>query len=163
MNDNKMKERRVFLAKVGMGLMGVTAILAGIPILGAFFSPFLKKKPRRWEAVGSINSFEIGKTVEVSLEDPSPLVWAGVVAKTGAWLRRDGESDFIAFSINCTHLGCPVRWLPHADLFMCPCHGGVYYKDGTVAGGPPPRPLFRYPVRVREKQVEVLTSEIPIA
>jgi menaquinol-cytochrome c reductase iron-sulfur subunit len=25
----------------------------------------------------------------------------------------------VAFSINCTHLGCPVRWLPDANLFMC--------------------------------------------
>ena len=38
---------------------------------------------------------------------------------------------------------------PDAELFLCPCHGGVYYADGTVAGGPPPQPLFRYGVRDR--------------
>ena len=55
-----------------------------------------------------------------------------------------------------------MRWVPDAELFMCPCHGGVYYKDGKVAAGPPPRPLSRYPVRVRAGNVEVRTMPIPI-
>ena len=46
---------------------------------------------------------------------------------------------------------------------MCPCHGGVYYKDGTVAAGPPPRPLTKYPVRVNGGRVEILTTPTPIA
>jgi menaquinol-cytochrome c reductase iron-sulfur subunit len=45
---------------------------------------------------------------------------------------------------------------------MCPCHGGVYYKDGTVAAGPPPLPLPRYPVRVVNGDVQIQTSPIPI-
>jgi quinol---cytochrome c reductase iron-sulfur subunit, bacillus type len=47
-------------------------------------------------------------------------------------------------------------------LFMCPCHGGVYYADGNVAAGPPPRGLFNYPVRVHDGQVEILASAVPI-
>ena len=46
------------------------------------------------------------------------------------------DDEFVAFSVNCAHLGCPVRWLREAHLFMCPCHGGVYYEDGRVAAGP---------------------------
>ncbi len=56
-----------------------------------------------------------------------------------------------------------MRWLKHADLFMCPCHGGVYYNDGRVASGPPPKALNRYPVRVRDGVVEIQTSPVPIA
>jgi menaquinol-cytochrome c reductase iron-sulfur subunit len=55
-----------------------------------------------------------------------------------------------------------VRWLADADLFMCPCHGGVYYSDGTVAAGPPPKPLIRYEVRMVNGQVEIKTMAIPI-
>jgi len=47
-------------------------------------------------------------------------------------------------------------------LFMCPCHGGVYYNDGTVAAGPPPKPLIRYDVRTLNGQVEIKTMAIPI-
>jgi menaquinol-cytochrome c reductase iron-sulfur subunit len=112
--------------------------------------------------VGSVGDFEIGKTVSVSFEDPSPLPWAGVTARAGAWLRRESEDGFIAFSVNCTHLGCPVRWLPEANLFMCPCHGGVYYKDGSVAAGPPPRPLFRYDVQVVDGRVRINAAPLPI-
>ena len=81
-------------------------------------------------------------TVKVDFPDSSPLPWAGVVARTAAWLRREPDGTFVAFTVNCTHLGCPVRWLPDAGLFMCPCHGGVYYANGDRASGPPPRGLY---------------------
>jgi len=87
---------------------------------------------------------------------------AGVTAKAGAWLRREAAEKFTAFSVHCTHLGCPVRWIPGANLFMCPCHGGVYYRDGTVAAGPPPRPLFRYDVRLVRGRVQIRASAVPI-
>src|SRR5260221_422665 len=83
----------------------------------------------------------------IVFSDPAPLTWTGVAANTAAWLRRDGQTDFVAFSVYCSHLGCPVDWLSDANLFLCPCHGGVYYKDGSVAAGPPPQPLTKYPVR----------------
>lgn len=38
---------------------------------------------------------------------------------------------------------------------MWPCHGGVYYKNGDVAAGPPPQPLQQFPVRVQQGQVQV--------
>ncbi len=79
----------------------------------------------------------------------------GVSAHRSAWVRRLSEDEFTAFAINCTHLGCPVRWKNDAQLFLCPCHGGVYYKDGEVAGGPPPHPLHRYPVRLANGDVQL--------
>lgn len=154
--------RRQFLAGLSVVLGAVGATLTGIPIIGFLVSPLLQQTPQAWRAVGALKDFEIGKTVAVSFVDASPLPWAGVTAKTSAWLRRDGEQEFTAFAINCTHLGCPVRWLSEANLFMCPCHGGVYYQDGAVAAGPPPKPLARYQVRVQNGQVEIRTGATPI-
>jgi len=91
------------------------------------------------------------------------LPWAGITAKSAVWLRRESETSFIAFSANCTHLGCPVRWMEGAELFLCPCHGGVYYKDGNVAAGPPPRPLFRYDVRIKNGEVKINSVVVPIS
>jgi menaquinol-cytochrome c reductase iron-sulfur subunit len=139
-----------------------SAVAFAVPMIGFILGPLIRRVPSAWRSVGQADSFAIGKTVVVRYDDSSELPWAGVTARTAAWLRRESADEFIAFSINCTHLGCPVRWLPEADLFMCPCHGGVYYKNGEVAAGPPPRPLTRYPVRVRNGEVEILTQPIPI-
>ena len=154
--------RRQFLAKLSITLSSIAAALVGIPVIGSILAPIFQKKPEAWRAVGSVDSFKIGDTVKVAFVDASPLPWAGITAESAAWVRRVSEEKFIAFSVNCAHLGCPVRWIPGAKLFMCPCHGGVYYEDGSVASGPPPRGLYQYPVRVNNGQVEILASPIPI-
>ncbi|HTC19689.1 MAG TPA: Rieske (2Fe-2S) protein, partial [bacterium] len=127
-------------------------------LVGFVFKPLFKALPPVWRPVGTVDSFLVGETVAVTFLQASPLPWAGVTAKTAAWLRRESAGSFTAFSVSCTHLGCPVRWRPDAQLFMCPCHGGVYYKDGEVAAGPPPKPLPRYATRVMDGQVEILVS-----
>ncbi len=133
-----------------------------VPVVGALFSPLLRKTPRDWRVVGSIDDFEIGKTVLVKYKNALPLAWSGLSSETASWLQRKSEKEFVAFAINCTHLGCPVRWVDDAELFLCPCHGGVYNKDGSYAAGPPPHGLNKYPVRVKNNNVEILTSPVPI-
>ena len=156
-------KRRGFLERLSIFLGGVCAAILGIPVVGFIVAPLFRKSPERWRSVGRVTDFAIGKTVNVTFLDPSPLPWAGITAKTAAWLRCESENEFVAFSVNCTHLGCPVRWLSETGLFMCPCHGGVYYAGGNVASGPPPRPLFQYAVRVENGEVFLKTQPIPIA
>ena len=162
-DDAPTLARRRFLSRVSFALSTLAAAVVGVPVIGFLVSPLTRKPPRAWRIVGAVDQFKVGDTVSVSFDDASPLPWSGVTARTAAWLRRDDESRFTAFSVNCTHLGCPVRWFKAPKLFLCPCHGGVYNADGTVAAGPPPKPLGRYPVRVRSGQVEILTSPIPFA
>ncbi|MGH9586486.1 MAG: ubiquinol-cytochrome c reductase iron-sulfur subunit [Acidobacteriaceae bacterium] len=152
--------RRKFLGRLSVTLGSIGAALVAVP--SAAFLLGLRKSPRIWRTVGTLDDFKIGSTVNVAFEDPSPLPWAGVTAQTTAWLRRVDDKEFIAFSTICTHLGCPVRWLATADLFMCPCHGGVFYANGQVASGPPPKPLNRYPVRVNKNNVQILTMPVSI-
>ena len=154
--------RRHFLMKIGLGLGGLAATAVAIPVIGALFAPLLQQKRQVWRTVGAIDDFKIGSTSLVTFLNTDPVPYAGVTAKTAAWLRRNSEKDFTAFSVNCTHLGCPVRWEPEAQLFMCPCHGGVYYKDGSVAAGPPPKQLTQYAVRVYNGSVQVKTAPLPI-
>jgi menaquinol-cytochrome c reductase iron-sulfur subunit len=154
--------RRKMLARLSIGLGTIGAALIGLPVAGFLLAPLFETVSRKWQSVGSAGQFESGTTVEVKFEDASSVAWAGVTAQTAAWLRREPSGRFTALAVNCTHLGCPVRWLNDAELFMCPCHGGVYYKDGTVAAGPPPRPLTQYPVRVRDGEVEIMTTPTPI-
>ncbi len=154
--------RRRFLSMIGIAAGVVGAVAVGIPVVGFILGPLFKRPAPEWRQVGAVNSFKVGTTTAVDYLDPSPLPWAGVTARSAAWLRRTSETEFIAFSVNCTHLGCPVRWLADAELFLCPCHGGVYNKDGLPVAGPPPLPLAHYPVRIHNDQVEIETSPIPI-
>jgi len=155
-------ERKEFVVKLSLGLAALAAAVASIPVFSAFFAPIIETPSQKWRRVGSLDDFKVGTTNQVTFENADPKSWAGVTARSAAWLRRDAENKFTAFSVNCTHLGCPVRWENDAELFMCPCHGGVYYKDGSVASGPPPKPLVQYPVRINNGQVEILTSPMPI-
>jgi len=154
--------RRRVLARLCYAVGGCSAAAIGGPMVGFVLGPLFRETRNSWRAVGKVADFAVGQTVSVTFIDSSPLKWAGITAKTAAWLRGVSDTEFIAFSVNCAHLGCPVRWLPDAHLFMCPCHGGVYYADGTVAAGPPPHPLSRYPVRVAGESVEILAEAIPI-
>ncbi len=164
-NDNSSladRGRRSFLTWLSLGAGSLVAVAAGLPVIGYILAPVSRKSPHDWVTVGQVDRFEVGDTVLVSFENPAAMPWAGVTARTGAWLRRVGEKEFIAFVLNCSHLGCPVRWEPESKLFMCPCHGGVYYEDGTVAAGPPPMPLKRFKVRVRDGRVELDSRPVPI-
>lgn len=160
--DAAAEPRRRFIERLSIALGALAAAVVAIPSGLFLLLPVFKRAPQEWRTVGPLSSFEPGTTVRVSFDDPAPLPWAGVTARTAAWLRHEPNGAFTAFAINCTHLGCPVRWLDKAELFLCPCHGGVYYADGTVAAGPPPFPLHRYDTRVRDGMVEILTSALPI-
>src|SRR3954447_10689421 len=155
------QSRRTFLTRMTIAMGGIGAALLGGPLVGFLIAPLFRKPPETWRSVGSVDQFKVGETVEVTFEDASPLPWSGVTARSAAWLRRNSESSFTVFSVQCTHLGCPVSWLSGAKLFMCPCHGGVYYPDGRVAAGPPPASLPEYPVRINNGQVELEVSAIP--
>ncbi len=153
--------RRAFLGRISLALSGLAAAVVSVPIIAYLLSPLLHPAPEEWRDLGLVQNFQIGETVEVAFDEPSSLPWAGQTARTAVWLRRTGDRDFVAYTLNCTHLGCPVNWRAGADLFLCPCHGGVYYADGTVAGGPPPRALGRYNVRIAEgERVQVLTQSL---
>ena len=71
-------------------------------------------------------------------------------------LVRLGEREFAAYSQSCTHLMCPVNYQHEKRQFYCPCHKGFFSaEDGRVLAGPPPRPLPRYPVEIREGEIWV--------
>ncbi len=152
--------RRALLNRASLALSGLAAAVVSFPIIAYLLSPLLQPPPEEWKDLGPVDDFQIGETVEVAFDEPSSLPWAGQTSRTAVWLRRTGDRDFTAFGLNCTHLGCPVNWRPGADLFLCPCHGGVYYADGRVAGGPPPRPLVRFRTRIVDQTVQVLTKPL---
>jgi menaquinol-cytochrome c reductase iron-sulfur subunit len=159
-------DRRRFLSRVTLALSGGIAVLVGAPILGFLLAPLFANEPDTYVPVADLKDLTTGDTTLVNASDPSPLPWAGQTAASALWVRRladRGASAFQVFNVNCTHLGCPVDWRADAKLFVCPCHGGVYYADGTVAGGPPPRPLFERAWKVENGKLLVKTQRLQTA
>jgi nitrite reductase/ring-hydroxylating ferredoxin subunit len=59
-------------------------------------------------------------------------------------LLRLAENTLVAFSQNCTHLGCAVTPEWEQKRLYCPCHVGCFALDtGRPLAGPPRRPLPR--------------------
>ena len=140
--------RRDFLLAFGVGLNAVAGAMVGIPILGYVLSTFAKKYELKPITLGPISNFPEGTTRLATYKNPYNRKWDGDMDEIPCWVRRIKGADFQVFAINCTHLGCPVRWFAESKFFMCPCHGGAYYEDGSHAAGPPPRGLYTYEYKV---------------
>jgi len=139
----------------------MAAIGATIPFVAYFLRPARREAPV-WRDVGALDEFPVGEMRKVVYPDPDPDPWEGVAVRNAAWVRREDEDTFVAFSIYCTHTGCPVNWVTDAEMFLCPCHGGIFDREGHVTAGPPPRPLDRTPVRIRDGRVQVRTVPVPL-
>jgi len=158
----KRPSRRAFLFKLGAGLNVVAASLMGIPIIGFVLSSFRSKGVgESWIGLGALDSFPEGQTRLATYRNPSTRPWDGQTADIPCWVRRIDGEKFQVFAINCTHLGCPVRWFQESHLFMCPCHGGAFYEDGSHASGPPPRGLYEYQYKVERGQLLVRGGILP--
>jgi menaquinol-cytochrome c reductase iron-sulfur subunit len=153
--------RRRFLLMLGLVLDIIVAGLVAVPVLGYLLGPIRRRAAQAWIPLGLLERFPEGETRLATYENPFRVAWDGPTATLACWVRRIEGEQFQVFAINCTHLGCPVRWFAPSRLFMCPCHGGAYYEDGSRASGPPPRGLFEYDYRVRNGQLWVQGGQLP--
>jgi len=160
-------ERRPFLRWITYVIGALAAALGGLPILAYFIRT--KQSPIQWVDLGAVGSFPINETRLVTFENPIRVPWDGDVAQTGVYVRNRGaatdgvasEDQFLILAMNCAHLGCGVEWFPESGLFLCPCHGGVYYENGEHASGPPPRGLFQCVWRITDGNVQIQAPHFP--
>jgi nitrite reductase/ring-hydroxylating ferredoxin subunit len=154
--------RRTALMKFGILLNSAIAAVFAIPVLGYLLSAVVRRRDyTEWITLGALSQFPPGQTRLVSFKNPLNRPWDGETAEIPCWVRSIDGQNFQVFAINCAHLGCPVRWFPQSQLFMCPCHGGVYYADGSRAAGPPERGLFQYTNRIENSQLMIKAGELP--
>jgi Rieske Fe-S protein len=155
--------RRAFLFKLSLLANGAVGAVLAVPILGYLFGPATKKGSsyNSWIALGPVSDFPEGETRLVNYRNPVMTEWDGETGDVPCWVRRVSGNTFQVFAINCAHLGCPVRWFAQSKLFLCPCHGGAYYADGTRASGPPERGLFEYEHKVIEGKLMISAGKMP--
>ena len=183
--------RRTFFRWLTYGLGAVAAAVVGIPfvgyLLGARKAPvewyplgpvedFPENQTRRvtfsnpicqpWDGMVANTAVYVryeGQVGQVA-DLPSEVRQVGNLPHAGQNKTADEALGykFLVLAANCAHLGCPVEWFQESGLFMCPCHGGVYFGNGERASGPPPRGLFRCVYRVRRvRELDVLEIRAP--
>jgi nitrite reductase/ring-hydroxylating ferredoxin subunit len=154
--------RRWLLLKAGIALNGLVGLALAVPVVRYLLAPVRKDDSyKSWISLGAADSFPMGETRLVSFKTPWTRPWDGETDNVAAYVRKEGATQFTVFAINCAHLGCPVRWFPQSQLFMCPCHGGVYYADGSRASGPPERGLFTYDYKIAGGQLQIDAGQMP--
>ncbi|HEY2468529.1 MAG TPA: Rieske 2Fe-2S domain-containing protein [Terracidiphilus sp.] len=160
--ERERVSRRTFLMNVGIALNAAVALVIATPVVAYLLGPILRRKDYlEWVAVGNVSEFPLGETKLVTFTNPFSEPWDGASAKVPAYVRCSASGEFTVFAINCAHLGCPVRWFSESQLFMCPCHGGVYYADGSRASGPPERGLFTYERKVEGGKLLIHAGQLP--
>jgi len=156
--------RRGMLAKLGMLFNAAVGLILAAPIVRYLLSPVIRERgpsSEAWLSLGPLAQFPEGQTRLATFRHPDVSPSDGETANIPCWVRHVDGEKFQVFAINCAHLGCPVRWFPQSGLFMCPCHGGVYYSDGSRASGPPERGLFEYRYKVEQGNLAIQVGEMP--
>jgi Rieske Fe-S protein len=150
--------------KISLLFNGIVGVLLGVPIVRYILSPVTRgRKPGydSWIPLGPADQFPAGQTRLATYRNPVAYASDGETAEIPCWVRHTDGDHFQVFAINCAHLGCPVRWFPQSGLFMCPCHGGAYYADGSRASGPPERGLFEYKFKIQDGKLHIQAGELP--
>jgi len=147
--------RRNFL-KLILTFSGIAAIGSVASLFRVLeYVPSPQAGPSTWPIVKIANTSTLDPTKPLRfnyplVDTPSVLVKTGVASSNGV----GPDSDVVAFSEICQHLGCiysvlPAGGSPPCDAGFkapspqgyCCCHGGQYdyVHGGQVVGGPPPR------------------------
>jgi len=163
-SNETLLTRRALFTKLGILFNGMVAAALAVPIVRFVLSSITLGRGNAyvsWVSLGQVSDFPEGETRLATFRNPFVTPTDGKTADTACWVRRIEGEQFQVFAVNCAHLGCPVRWFPQSGLFMCPCHGGAYYRDGARASGPPERGLFEYPFKVDNGIVTIQAGELP--
>jgi menaquinol-cytochrome c reductase iron-sulfur subunit len=155
--------RRGFFMKLGILFNAAAGLVVAVPILRYLASSITRGRNDylSWVSLGPVGKFPEGETRLATFKNPYEMPTDGTTVDTACWVRRMAGDRFQVFAINCAHLGCPVRWFPQSGLFMCPCHGGAYYRDGSRASGPPERGLFEYPHKIENGVLTIQAGLLP--
>lgn len=147
-------ERRSFLATAAMA----GSMAAGYGTFAAIAARYLypaHPAPTSWLYVQDLRSLKPGD----SLVYRTPAGATVAVARLG---NAGTDSDFLALSSTCPHLGCQVHWEGANNRFFCPCHNGAFDPSGKAIAGPPAdagQSLLRYPLKVENG---LLFIQVPV-
>jgi len=145
--------RRTFYTAFIYAIWGAITAALAVPAGIYLLLPPSVRRGTNWIDASDLGSIPPGVPTEVSFQRKRVDGWKVTSEKATAWLVRKEENQITAFAPQCTHLGCAYHWEAANNAFVCPCHASEFSIDGKVLGGPAPRPLDRYQVKVDAGQI----------
>lgn len=142
--------RRDFMRAAVFGIGGLITAALGLPAVAYIVGPALKKASDLWIRLGAISKVELDSPTLFKTTVETETGWINTEEEISAYVLTTNGQDFEVLSNVCTHLGCRVRWIADDDRFYCPCHNGVFARDGSVVSGPAPRALDRFASKVED-------------
>ncbi|MBP3040434.1 ubiquinol-cytochrome c reductase iron-sulfur subunit [Bacillaceae bacterium Marseille-Q3522] len=141
--------RRQFLNYTLTGVGGFMAAGMLTPMLGFAIDPVLRHSGESDLIATKLKIADLtNEPVRVDFSFAQKDAWYESEVSNTAWVYKDENGEIVALSPVCKHLGCVVDWntdKKNPNRFYCPCHGGLYEKDGiNVQGTPPVAPLDVY-------------------
>jgi menaquinol-cytochrome c reductase iron-sulfur subunit len=141
--------RRDFVTLVTAAVGAIMTVVIGLPAIDYLIDPALRgQKTSTWIPLGKLDSFPIGKPTLSTFTTTTANGWEQTVTSYGVFVVRKSDTEVVALSNKCTHLGCHVNWQDSRQEYVCPCHDAHFGLYGDVHSGPPPRPLDRYETKV---------------
>lgn len=152
-DDGSSQPRRTFLARLVLGAAGVIgAAIAGLA--GAVATPRARAAVARWRPAASMFDLPPNGPFVATIAERHADGWHETRKESVVFIDKVGD-DYVAMSATCTHLGCRVAWDAASTQYKCPCHGGVFNRQGEVVAGPPPEGLRRVPVRLNPETANI--------
>ncbi|MFH1183725.1 MAG: ubiquinol-cytochrome c reductase iron-sulfur subunit [Chloroflexota bacterium] len=142
--------RRDFMKAAVLGIGGLITAALGLPAVAYIIGPALKEASALWIRLGAISKVELDNPTLFKTTIETETGWISTQEEVSAYVLTQNGQEFVVMSNICTHLGCRVRWIAGDERFYCPCHNGVFAKDGSVVSGPPPRGLDRFESKVED-------------
>ena len=146
--------RRRFLHFLTTGILSIIGGILGVIGGGAVLSS-TGGRQEDWLAASALHDLPDNEPTAVTLSVLRQDGYREALERRTIFLVKTGESEVAAFDATCTHLGCLVGWDAQAQVFKCPCHGGIFDRDGAVVEGPPPEGLMKITTRVDGNRVMV--------
>ena len=142
----EISRRRFFVLMLNYFAVALSALVVAWPLLRFVFPPKKSSTASDWVQVASTSEVPplTAKSSLGTKDQPILVINVGTTPE---------ENKYVALSKVCTHLACLVDY-KKSDI-ECPCHGGKFDLDGGVISGPPPRPLQKYLVQVRQDKIFV--------
>lgn len=146
-------ERRGFIVRAIQGLGALIGAALGVPAITYLFSSGRSGSSGGWVDAGDVSHLGVRTPEEVVFRKTRVDGWKIISEKSTAWVVKLDEKQVVAYSPQCTHLGCAYTYDDTKKEFACPCHASNFSLEGEVLGGPAPRALDRFRVKIDGSRV----------